>query len=150
MSSGSPTHSTGSVTIDTDHSVYAPDAPMQLTFTDNLSTEVALDTTQYLPACLFFEAQPQVKGTWSSNLSRFCSVVSSRADTSPPPIVPGLNAHQSWTYTLDADAISTYRVQLVPGTYHWLMTYTSLPDFKLRRVVVTSQPFRVCTCASCS
>ena len=149
-SSGPPTHSTGPVTIDTDHAVYAPDAPMQLTFTDNLASDVVLDTTEYDAGCLFFEAQSQVNGSWSSNLSRFCPPVSSHADTRPPPFAPGLNSHQSWTYKVDATAISTYHVHLVPGTYRWFMTYTSIPDDKLRRVVVTSHPFRVCTCATCS
>jgi hypothetical protein len=149
-SSGPPTHSAGPVTIDTDHSIYAPDAPMQLTFTDNLSTDVSLDTTYFDSGCLFFEAQPQVNGSWSSNLSRFCPPLSSSAETRPPPFLPGLNSHQSWTYRLGANAIGTYRVHLAPGTYRWFMTYTSLPDFKLRRVVATSQPFRICTCATCS
>jgi hypothetical protein len=130
--------------------MYTPDAPMQLTFTDNLSTDVSLDTTYFDSGCLFFEAQPQVNGSWSSNLSRFCPPLSSSAETRPPPFLPGLNSHQSWTYRLGANAIGTYRVHLAPGTYRWFMTYTSLPDFKLRRVVATSQPFRICTCATCS
>jgi hypothetical protein len=149
-SGGPPTHSTGPVTNDTDHSVYAPDAPMQLTFTDNLSTDVQLDTTEYESACLFFKAQPQVNGSWSSNLSPFCTVLSPHADMPAPPFAPILASHQAWTYTLDANAITTYRMHLVPGTYRWFMTYTSLPDYKLHRVVVTSQPFRICTCATCS
>ncbi|HEV2457755.1 MAG TPA: hypothetical protein VGS80_05270, partial [Ktedonobacterales bacterium] len=37
VGTGPPTISDGPVTVDTDHSIYAPDAPMQLTFTDHLS-----------------------------------------------------------------------------------------------------------------
>jgi hypothetical protein len=145
-SSGPPTSSTGLVTIDTDHAVYVPGAPMQLTLTDHLSVMV-LVTSRITGNCLFFEAQAQVGGTWSRDRYAFC--LHQEANLSGPgaQLVP----NTPMVYRLDAETISLYDVLLPPGTYRLAVWYHRDP---LRNASdwaqAFSQPFRVCTCASCS
>jgi hypothetical protein len=123
-SSVPPTHSAGPVTIDTDHSIYAPDGPMQLTFTDHLSAPVVLDPRIYA-GCLWFEAQQQVRGTWSEDRQGFCFVHNQEANAGghTPGLVPG----QPFVYDLDAETISDYDVHLSPGTYRLTAWYYPVP-----------------------
>jgi hypothetical protein len=145
-SSGPPTYATGPVAIDTDHSVYAPDAPMQLTFTDHLPVMIRL-TSRVIGNCLFFEAQAQVGGTWSEDRDAFC--LHQEANLSGPgaQLVP----NTPMVYRLDAETISLYDVHLPPGTYRLIAWYHRDPlRYASDWAQTFSQPFRICTCATCS
>jgi hypothetical protein len=138
--------SNGPVTISLDHSIYAPDDTITITGVNR--SQMTVDLSLGIPGnCLPYYIVPQ-NGTTLGAADHYCYTREAYPGFRREPLGPGISTQ----FMLDQEARDTFHVVLKPGTYVLDIPYATV-DARDRPVGggdTTSQPFRVCTCATCS
>jgi hypothetical protein len=129
----SGTQTNGPVSIATDHSVYGPSEPIQVTVLDKLSTPIyALDTKA---GCSILDLEVQVNGTWQATSAARCPL-------GRPAMVVRIDAGKAYTTTIQAGSPSVFPA----GTYRLLLNYSitaSGTSILSNPTTVYSMPFSV-------
>ena len=138
--------SSGPVTISLDHSIYAPDDT--ITFTVVNRSQMTVDLSLGIPGtCLPYYIVPQ-NGTTLGAADHDCYPSEANPGFRHEPLGPGISTQ----FMLDQETRDTLHVVLQPGTYVLNIPYATVDarDRPVGRGDTTSQPFRICTCATYS
>jgi hypothetical protein len=143
---GPPTISDGPVTIATDHSVYAPDSNIQVTVMNHSRIGVMPFwhiTLNCLPFYISSQSVPAANAQ-----GQYCYSTEADAGYWNQTLAPG----RFTGYTIGLGAQGLVPIVLSPGTYQistpWAIVTND--DVATRTGQAISQPFRICTCATCS
>ncbi|HEV2459932.1 MAG TPA: hypothetical protein VGS80_16360 [Ktedonobacterales bacterium] len=143
---GPATVSSGPVTIALDHSVYGPDDDIQVTVSNHSHT--AVTTSWHITEnCLPFYVSPE-NGTAVGNTGTYCYA----SEAAPGYRNYQLGFGSSLMFAIDREARDEYHIVLSPGTYRIAMPWATVMAYNIATSIgqAISQPFRICTCATCS
>ena len=113
----SGTQTSGPVSIATDHSVYRPTEPIQVTVLNKLSTPIyALDTKA---SCSILDLEVQVNGTWQASSAARCPL-------GRPAMIVKVDAGKAYSTTIQADTSLTKDAVIPPGTYRLVLNYSTI------------------------
>jgi hypothetical protein len=143
---GPATVSSGPVTIALDHSIYAPDSAIQVTVTNRSRVGVMVFWHITLN-CLPFYLSPQ-RGSSTGLLDEYCYTTEADAGYRNQ----GLASGSSISYTIGLASTQFFRTLLSPGTYRLVTPWAVVTDHDVAISTgqAMSEPFRICTCATCS
>ena len=144
---GPASTSSGPVTISLDHSMYAPDDTITITVVNR--SQMIVDLSLGIPGnCLPYYIVPQNGTTLGPAEQQDCIPSEANPGFHREPLGPGISTQ----FILDQETRDTLHVVLQPGTYVLDIPYATVDarDRPVGRGDTTSQPFRVCTCATCS
>ena len=144
---GPATGSSGPVTIGLDHSIYAPDDTITITVVNR--SQMTVDLSLGIPGnCLPYYIVPQNGTTLGAAEQQDCYPSEANPGFRREPLGPGISTQ----FILDQETRDTLHVVLQPGAYVLDIPYATVDarDRPVGRGDTTSQPFRVCTCATCS
>jgi hypothetical protein len=111
------THTTGPVSIATDHSIYAPTDAIQVAVTNGLSVPIyALDEAASC-SILVLQVQ-QLTGEWQTAQGASCPL-------GRTPVVVAVAPHAIYTATIQAGYPGLTQATFIPGIYRLILSYST-------------------------
>jgi hypothetical protein len=143
---GPATVSSGPVTVALDHTIYRPNDDIQITVRNQL--HIGATIFWHLTGdCLPFYVSPE-NGTAVGNTGTYCHATEAPPGYQDYPLPSG----RFLVFAIDREARDEYHIVLSPGTYRIAMPWAAVTAHNIATSTgqAISEPFRICTCATCS